>query len=55
MVFFNPTYWLYMAPAIILMLVVQWYVNSAYRKWSQVPARNNFTGAQAAAVGPCIE
>ena len=48
MVFFNPTYWLYMAPAIILMLVVQWYVNSAYRKWSQVPARNNFTGAQAA-------
>ncbi|MCK5314592.1 MAG: zinc metallopeptidase [Anaerolineales bacterium] len=48
MFFFNPTYWLYMAPAIILMLVVQWYVNSAYRKWSQVPARNNFTGAQAA-------
>ncbi|MCK4901540.1 MAG: zinc metallopeptidase [Anaerolineales bacterium] len=48
MFFFNPTYWLYMAPAIILMLVVQWYVNSAYRKWSQVPAHNNFTGAQAA-------
>ena len=48
MFFFNPTYWLYMAPAIILMLVVQWYVNSAYRKWSEVPARNNFTGAQAA-------
>lgn len=46
--FFNPTYWLYMAPAIILMLVVQWYVNSAYRKWSEVPNRNNFSGAQAA-------
>jgi Zn-dependent membrane protease YugP len=48
MFFFNPTYWLYMAPAIILMLVVQWYVKSAYRKWSQVPVRNNITGAQAA-------
>lgn len=48
MFFFNPTYWLYMAPAIILMLVVQWYVNSAYRKWSEVPNRNNFSGAQAA-------
>lgn len=48
MFFFNPTYWLYMAPAIILMLVVQWYVNSAYKKWSQVPTRNNYTGAQAA-------
>lgn len=48
MYFFNPTYWLYMAPAIILMLVVQWYVNSAYRKWSEVPNRNNFSGAQAA-------
>lgn len=46
--FFNPTYWLYMAPAIILMLVVQWYVNSAYRRWSEVPNRNNFSGAQAA-------
>jgi len=48
MFFFNPTYWLFMAPAIILMLVVQWYVNSAYKKWGQVPTRNNFTGAQAA-------
>ncbi len=48
MYLFNPTYWLYMMPAIILMLVVQWYVNSAYRKWSQVPNRSRFTGAQAA-------
>jgi Zn-dependent membrane protease YugP len=48
MFFFNPTYWMFMLPAILLMLAVQWYVNSAYRKWSQVPTRNNFTGAQAA-------
>jgi hypothetical protein len=48
MFFFNPTYLMFMLPAIILMVAVQWYVNSAYRKWSQVPTRNNYTGAQAA-------
>lgn len=48
MFFFNPTYLMFMLPAIILMMAVQWYVNSAYRKWSQVPTRNNYTGAQAA-------
>jgi hypothetical protein len=39
---------MYMLPAIILMLVVQSYVNSAYKKWSRVPARSRLTGAQAA-------
>lgn len=48
MFFFNPTYLMFMLPAILLMVAVQWYVNSAYKKWSQVPTRNNFTGAQAA-------
>lgn len=48
MFFFDPRYWLFMAPAFVLMLVVQWYVSSAYRKWSQVPTRSKFTGAQAA-------
>jgi len=37
-----------MAPAFILMIAVQWYVNSAYRKWSQVPARSRISGGQAA-------
>lgn len=37
-----------MVPAFILMMVVQWYVNSAYRKWSQVPARSRISGGQAA-------
>jgi Zn-dependent membrane protease YugP len=37
-----------MAPAFILMLVVQFYVNSAYKKWSQVPARSRMSGAEAA-------
>jgi Zn-dependent membrane protease YugP len=37
-----------MAPAFILMLAVQWYVQSAYKKWSQVPARSRMSGSQAA-------
>jgi Zn-dependent membrane protease YugP len=48
MFFFNPTYLMYMLPAIILMMAVQFYVNSAYKKWGRVPARSRFTGAQAA-------
>jgi hypothetical protein len=39
---------MFMLPAILLMMVVQFYVRSAYSKWSQVPARSRFTGAQAA-------
>lgn len=48
MFFFDPTYLIFMAPAFILMMIVQWYVNSAYQKWSRVPARSRISGAQAA-------
>ncbi|MBN1535299.1 MAG: zinc metallopeptidase [Anaerolineales bacterium] len=48
MFYFNPTYLIFMAPAFILMLIVQWYVNSAYKKWSQVAARSRISGSQAA-------
>jgi Zn-dependent membrane protease YugP len=48
MLFFDPTYMLFMAPAFLLMLITSWYVSSAYRKWSQVPARSGMTGFQAA-------
>jgi hypothetical protein len=37
-----------MLPAFILMMAVQFYVSSAYKRWSQVPARSRMTGAQAA-------
>lgn len=47
--FFDPTYLMYMIPAIILMAVAQFYVSSAYRNWSQVPARNRMSGRDAAA------
>jgi len=48
MFYFDPRYLLFMAPAFLLMLAVQWYVNSTYRKWGQVPSRSRFSGAQAA-------
>jgi Zn-dependent membrane protease YugP len=44
----DPTYLLYMAPAFLLMLIVQWYVSSAYNKWSRVPSRSRYSGAEAA-------
>ncbi len=47
MFFFSPAYLLYMIPAFILMGLTSWYVNSAYKKWSQVPAQSRLTGQQA--------
>ena len=46
--FYNFDYLLYMLPAFLIMLLVQWYVSSTYRKWSQVPNRSQLTGAEVA-------
>jgi uncharacterized protein len=46
--FFDPTYFIYMIPAFILMAATSWYVKSAYNKWSQVRANSGLTGSQAA-------
>jgi Zn-dependent membrane protease YugP len=48
MFFYDPRYLIFMAPAFILMILVQWYVNSSYNKWSRIPSRLRITGAQAA-------
>jgi hypothetical protein len=48
MMFLSPSYLIFMLPAFLLMLLVQIYVQSAYSKWSRVPARSRFTGAEAA-------
>ena len=45
---FNTNYLIYMLPALILMMLVQMYVRSAYSRWGRVPARSRFTGAEAA-------
>jgi hypothetical protein len=46
--FIDPRYLMFMLPAFLLMMLVQWYVQSAYRRWSQVQARSRLTGADAA-------
>jgi len=45
---FDYRYLIFMIPAFLLMMAVQWYVNSAYQTWSRVPARSRMSGAQAA-------
>jgi hypothetical protein len=47
MFFFNPMYWLFVAPALLLMLYAQWRVKSAYAKWSQVGNSRRLTGKDA--------
>ena len=47
MFFLNPTYILFMAPAFLIMILVQWYINSAYKNWSRVPTHSRISGAQA--------
>lgn len=46
--FLNSNYLLFMLPAIILMMIAQWRVKAAYRKWSQVRNSYNLSGAEAA-------
>jgi uncharacterized protein len=48
MIFFDPTYMIFMLPALILMIIAQSYVSGAYRKWSQVITQSRLTGAVAA-------
>jgi uncharacterized protein len=45
---FSQSYLIFMLPALLLMMAVQWYVKSAYNRWSRIPARSGTTGAQAA-------
>jgi len=48
MFLYNFNYLIFMLPAFILMMLVQWYVKSAYGKWSRIQARSRLSGAQAA-------
>jgi Zn-dependent membrane protease YugP len=41
------SYYTYMIPAFILMLIAQWYVNSAYKRWSRVPNQRRISGGEA--------
>lgn len=48
MFLYNPTYLIFMIPALILMGITSWYVRHSYNKWSQVRAGSGLTGQQAA-------
>ena len=48
MLFFDPTYLIFMIPAFLLMGITSWYVRSSYNKWSKVRATSGLTGSQAA-------
>lgn len=47
--FYNPYYLIFMAPAFLLTLLAQLYVNSTYRRWQQIRASSGISGAEAAA------
>jgi Zn-dependent membrane protease YugP len=46
--FFDPLYFLFLAPGILLALWAQWRVKSAYWEASQIAPRSGYNGAQAA-------
>ncbi|HEX3038771.1 MAG TPA: zinc metallopeptidase, partial [Caproiciproducens sp.] len=46
--YFDYTYFVYIVPALIVTLIAQFRVKSVFRKYSQITAVNNMTGAQAA-------
>lgn len=48
MFYFDPTYFIFMIPAFLLMAAASWYVRHANSKWSQVRASSGLTGYQAA-------
>jgi hypothetical protein len=46
--FFDPMYFVFAMPALLLALYAQWKVRSTYRKYSQVASSTGFTGAEIA-------
>ena len=44
----NPTYWMFAAPALILALLAQWWVRHSYQKHLQVRNGSGLTGLEAA-------
>jgi Zn-dependent membrane protease YugP len=42
------SYYIYMIPGLLLVMFASWYVKSAYKKWSKVPAQSGISGYEAA-------
>jgi Zn-dependent membrane protease YugP len=45
---FDPIYFMFLAPAMLLALWAQWRVRSAYAEASRIPAESGYSGAEAA-------
>ena len=48
MFYYDSSYFCFMVPAFLLVMIAQLYVNSAYSKWGRIAVRSGLTGAQAA-------
>ena len=48
--YFDPRYFLFIGPALILSLWASWRMRSAFNKYSRVPSARGLTGAQAARI-----
>ncbi|MBI5877001.1 MAG: zinc metallopeptidase [Chloroflexi bacterium] len=48
MFFFDPMYFVFSLPAILLVLFAQWKVQSAYNKYTRIPNERGMTGIQTA-------
>jgi Zn-dependent membrane protease YugP len=46
--FFDPMYFLFLAPGILLAMWAQWRVHSAYAQAKQIPSQSGYSGAEAA-------
>ncbi|CAA9573867.1 MAG: probable metal-dependent peptidase [uncultured Thermomicrobiales bacterium] len=46
--FFDPVYFLFMIPGLLVMLLAQWKLRSTYATYRELPNRRGLTGAQAA-------
>src|SRR5688500_2065317 len=47
--YFDPLYFVFLAPGVLLALWAQWRVMSAYRRGSELPASSGASGAETAA------
>jgi Zn-dependent membrane protease YugP len=48
MFFYSTSYWFFMIPGFLLVLLAQAWVSSTYRKWSQIRNHNGISGVEAA-------
>ncbi|HLB63767.1 MAG TPA: zinc metallopeptidase [Anaerolineales bacterium] len=46
--FFDPTYWIFMLPGLLMVMLAQLWVSSTYRKWGRVRNASGLSGVDAA-------